>query len=504
MPGLVVTTGVRVGAAGTTDAPASSFFIVGTAERGPDSAYALIESMAQAESVYGGELAGTTLYRHLEIFFEEGGTRAYVRRVVGSGSDVADLESLGAPGDLDVVPVGAGTWANSDADGPLSVEIVAGVIAGTVRVVVTYGGGVVHRSGDCTTNRALADSINNNVSNLLVATYDPDAATVTPDGPYTFAGGNDDNDPTDPQMVDGLDSFLPELGAGAVAIPEYFGTDIWDGIKEHALLNNRVAFCGFENLYSGGGETPQDELDTAKAALVAGSGSVSYYGDTQVEQTKAGAVAFFWPHVTVPNATGGTDICSPESFAAAARCRAHVQTGSWRPAAGAISASRFVTGLLYPVTSALSDEANAARINPLRIVDNTVRVYGARSVSGDESNWRYITYRDTLNYIVVVAERRLEPYIFNVIDSRGVIFSDISATLTNMLEPLRAAGGIYEGRDAAGATTDRGYTVEVSDALNPQEQLAAGVIAAKVGVRVSSVGETINLVITKSNLTTGI
>ena len=35
MPGLVVTTGVRIGATGTTSAPSSSLFIVGTAERGP-------------------------------------------------------------------------------------------------------------------------------------------------------------------------------------------------------------------------------------------------------------------------------------------------------------------------------------------------------------------------------------------------------------------------------------------------------------------------------------
>ena len=208
--------------------------------------------------------------------------------------------------------------------------------------------------------------------------------------------------------------------------------------------------------------------------------------------------------MTAPNGTGGTRTLSPETFAAAARCRAHLQTGPWRPNAGIISASKFVKGLSQSVDSSTSDKANAARINPLRVIDGGVRVYGARSISADETNWRYITYRDTLNYIVVVAEKRLEPFIFNVIDSRRVVFSDISATLVNLLEPLRAAGGLYEGKDAAGNVTDRGYVVEVSDALNPQAQLAAGTIAAKVGVRVSSVGETINLLITKSNLTTAI
>jgi hypothetical protein len=46
MPGLVVTTGVRVGSTGTADAPSSSMFIVGSAERGPTDDYRLIESSA--------------------------------------------------------------------------------------------------------------------------------------------------------------------------------------------------------------------------------------------------------------------------------------------------------------------------------------------------------------------------------------------------------------------------------------------------------------------------
>lgn len=507
MPGLVVTTGVRIGAAGTTDAPASSLFIVGTAERGPVDEYRLIESMAQAEAVYGSYVAdGSTLYQHLEVFFEEGGTRAYVVRVAGGDAETAAALEMGPTGDLTLTPVGPGSWANAVTinDG-IRAEIIDGVTPSTVRIRVTYNGEILFTSSDCGSNRALAEAVNNNVGTYLSATYDPDAVLVSPDGEITTSGGADDNgatvgSPSDANMVAALDHFVPELGAGVVAIPEYSGNVIWDGIRAHCLDNSRIGFCAFENTV-----TSIDGVGGAISVLQNGDvDEIPYWGTTDAEKTNASVLAFYWPQVVAPNGTGGTRTLSPETFAAAARCRAHLQTGPWRPNAGVISASKFVTGLSQTVDSGVADKANAARINPLRVIEGGVRVYGARSISADETNWRYITYRDTLNYIVVVAEKRLEPFIFNIIDSRRVVFSDISATLVNLLEPLRAAGGLYEGRDASGKVTDRGYSVEVSDALNPQASLAAGVISAKVGVRVSSVGETINVVISKSNLTTAI
>jgi hypothetical protein len=507
MPGLVVTTGVRIGATGTTDAPSSSLFIVGTAERGPVGEYRLIESMAQAEATYGGYVADCTLYQHLEVFFEEGGTRAYVVRVCGEDGSTASSTVFGT-NSLILEPVGQGTWANGGNGGAigLTAEILDGVTPLTRRIRVRYNNEILFTSGDCGSNRALAEAVNANVGTYFSATYDTTDALVSVAGADWGTDGVDangifnDGGPADSVLVGALGSFVPELGAGVVAIPEYYGPTIWDGIRQHCLDNSRIGFCSFASDITA--------IDGTGGAIdVLNSGDTEeepYWGTNDDTKTKASVLAFYWPFVTAPNGTGGTRTLSPETFAAAARCRAHLQTGPWRPNAGIISASKFVNGLSQSVDSATSDKANAARINPLRVIDGGVRVYGARSISADETNWRYITYRDTLNYIVVVAEKRLEPFIFNVIDSRRVVFSDISATLVNLLEPLRAAGGLYEGKDASGNTTDRGYVVEVSDALNPQAQLASGTIAAKVGVRVSSVGETINLLITKSNLTTAI
>ena len=58
-----------------------------------------------------------------------------------------------------------------------------------------------------------------------------------------------------------------------------------------------------------------------------------------------------------------------------------------------------------------------------------------------------------------------------------------------------------EEYDEGGKQIDPGFTVQVNDAINPLTQLATGVIKAKIGARVSSIGDRIEVEITKSNLT---
>jgi hypothetical protein len=103
--------------------------------------------------------------------------------------------------------------------------------------------------------------------------------------------------------------------------------------------------------------------------------------------------------------------------------------------------------------------------------------------------------------VVYEAEIALEALLFLPIDGRRSTFSRVAATLTGIMERIRIGGGFYEAFDANGKQIDPGYTVQVNDAINPLTQLATGVIKAKVGARVSSVGDRIEVEITKSNLT---
>ena len=142
-----------------------------------------------------------------------------------------------------------------------------------------------------------------------------------------------------------------------------------------------------------------------------------------------------------------------------------------------------------------------AAVNPIKLVNGTTRIYGARSVSSDVANFRFITGRETVNYIVYQAKTGLEALVFQPIDGRRALFARIASTLVAIMERIRIGGGVYEAIDATGKLVDPGYSVVVNDSLNPVSQLASGTIKAKIGARISSIGETIEIEIVKSNLT---
>jgi hypothetical protein len=138
------------------------------------------------------------------------------------------------------------------------------------------------------------------------------------------------------------------------------------------------------------------------------------------------------------------------------------------------------------------------------VINGRVRIYGARTASNDEVNFRYITAQEMLNYVVVQAQAQLEDLVFSTIDGRQTLFANVKSRLINLLDPIRVNGGLYEAFDTTGRRIDYGYSVVVNEAINPVSQLAGGLIRAKVGIRVSSVGDQIEIAVTKSNLTASV
>jgi phage tail sheath protein FI len=213
-------------------------------------------------------------------------------------------------------------------------------------------------------------------------------------------------------------------------------------------------------------------------------------------------VAYFYPWVYIPTAVAGINrLIPPVGYAAAKRAVAHIQTGAHQPGAGLISVARYVNGVATDIDKTNGDALDDAYINAIRLINNTVRIYGARSMSSDVDNFRYITAQDVVNQVVVEANRSLEDLLFGVIDGRNTIFASVESKLFAILEPLRVNGALFEAFNATGKRVDFGYTVKCDSTINPTSQLATGLVKARVGMRVSSVGDKIEVEIIKSNLT---
>jgi phage tail sheath protein FI len=152
----------------------------------------------------------------------------------------------------------------------------------------------------------------------------------------------------------------------------------------------------------------------------------------------------------------------------------------------------------------VGDALDTESVNAIRIINNTIRIYGARSCSGDLPNFRYITAQDVLNHVVIESYRGLEDILFRPIDARNAMFVAIKQRLQSILEGLRTIGALYEAFDVNGRRIDYGYTVTCDSSINPIANLVDGTVTARVGLRVTGIGDSIQVDIIKSSLTASV
>ena len=498
MPGVVVTTAVRTGPTVPNLQPSSTFFIVGEAERGPTDRALLVTSLEEFEDYYGGFVSYGHLHPQIQAFFEEGGARCYVSRVVGaspsaSSGDISvgtkTLNTAGSNPAIVLTAVGAGAWSSN-------LDVSVTTLGSGFAVKLFLNDDQVYSTGECNNAQRAVNKINASIiasRYITAALPNAGAASLVPAvaAASAFSAGSDNRAAiTVANYVAALNLFNENLGAGAVAAPDLVNDEsfstfaVHEALINHAKANNRVALCSFPLAYE-----PDDAI-----------GSMTDYAEMEGAQN----AAFFWPYVTANRAPNTPITMSPEGYVAAKRSVAFNARGAWAPYAGLLSEASYITGLTTSVGKTVGNELDEGRVNALRFINGRVRVYGARSASADEDNFRYITAQETLNYIITESENRLEDLVFTAIDGRGVLFGQIEARLRALLYPIRQAGGLYEAFDALGERIDYGYTVVVNDAINPAYQLAQGIVRAKVGVRISSVGDQIVVNVTKSNLTASV
>ena len=486
MPGVVINTAVRTGPTGNTVRETSQAFFVGQIGRGPTNASVRVDSIEEFEAVYGGYVSYGYLYDTVATFFEEGGTRAYIARVVGPAATAGTLtiDDDSAAASLQIDAQGAGAWSAN-----IEVQIRAGIGNGTRALDLFYEGNIVFSTGDCLTAESMAGQVatNSTASRLVTITVvGTDMPAITVGSTPLSAGDDDRANITTTEYNAALDLFLDSYGAGVVANCESTNNLVHAALVAHANTHNRVAFL---HAAAGTGVT---------AAATAGR-------TIAVQYTNAEHAQMIYPWVYRPTSVPGVNrLIPPTGYFAGVRARAHNQVGPQQPGAGIISNARFINGVEIDISKTDGDALDDSNVAAIRTINNTIRVYGARSLSNDVANFRYLTGQEIVNHVVVEANRSLEDLMFSVIDGRNNVFASVQAKLIAILEPLRTSGALYEAFDANGKRIDYGYTVKCDTSLNPVTQLAEGLIKAKVGVRVSSVGDKIEVDIVKSNLTASV
>lgn len=485
MPGVVVTTTAVAGPSAPTRAPSSTYFTVGQAERGATDQAVLVTSFAEFSAQFGDRTTYGALWDDVRAYFEEGGTRAYIARVVGPAattgalaSALLDQHAVTPVATLNVTAASPGAWSSA-----AGVRVLAGTTAGTFRMQILSGGVVVRDYSNLRNPQEVVSRVNSDPLNHYVRLADAASATAAPlnnpapTGVLTLTAGTDDRASiTSTHYTAALTRFARPLGDGAVAVPG-IGSSVHAALIAHADANNRIALLA--------------------AARGADQTTLSGLADT----ADAKRAALYAPWVRVSDGYGGTRAISPEGYVAAVRAKAHETEGPWRAGAGEISKGRYVIAADEEFDSVKGNELDSARVNAIRTIAGSVRVYGARSTSSD-SNWSYITSADVVNRVVVACEAVLEPYVFSTIDSSGHLLATMRGSLIGVVQPMADAKGLFAlYNTATGDLIDPGYSVVTDDTINPVASLALNQVYARVGVRPSPTASMVFLTVTKAGVT---
>jgi hypothetical protein len=160
--------------------------------------------------------------------------------------------------------------------------------------------------------------------------------------------------------------------------------------------------------------------------------------------------------------------------------------------------------LKFDYTRSQGEQLDAGKVSAIRLINNTVRNYGWRSLSNDTDNYALLTGRDLLNRLVTESEKRLEAFVFQTIDGRGQLLSSINGTIVGIVEPYRQAGGLFERFDIEGNLVDPGYLVETGANVNTLDNLANNEVKARLSVRISPSAALITVTIVKVGLLAGL
>ncbi|MEG1971478.1 MAG: hypothetical protein RR101_15310, partial [Burkholderiaceae bacterium] len=242
MPGVSIRTATRSGPVNTPVPETGRYFVAGITARGPANQAVKCRSLAEFEVMFGGRVPTSYLHDDLRVFFEEGGTEAWVSRAVGGAATVGTvtLKDTTDPAAVDSVRVdaiGPGAWS-------ADVALLAGEpTGGGAFLFVSYGPTQeVHKADSV---EALVGKVNA-TSRLVRATHLGGNGTLAQSSPNLSAGDDKVDTVTASTVLNAVTTaFGAELGTGAVALPGYSATvdsgNVYVDLITWAKTTRRVA-----------------------------------------------------------------------------------------------------------------------------------------------------------------------------------------------------------------------------------------------------------------------
>ena len=446
-----------------------AWFVTGISEQGPDTPY-LVRGFSEFQSRFGARLANSLLYDSLEAFFREGGTRAYVSRVLGPTPVKAFVVLLdGSAGQvLRVEALDYGSYANA-------LNAVVAIAGSDFTITITHD-----TLGTLETSPTLADkqaAIDWSASSSYVRITSAGASVLDPAaGTFSLATGTDDSgNATETQWTTALGRFTSDLGAGQVSAPGRTTSAAQIALLAHAAAQNRVALVDPVN--------GADRATLVAAAAALRSDANARYG------------AMFAPWAQIPGIVAGTLRTVPYSAIQAGLMARQVRANE--PAAGFNGRAQYAVGVVTSFTDADRETLNTGGVNIARMLNGGVTTYGYRTLVSPTGLPGWLSLGGTR--LIMEATSKFEAigeqYAFAQIDGEGRVFQRLAGQLTGVCIQY------YEESQLYGATPQDAFLVDTGDAVNTSTTIANGDIRAVVYLKVSPFAELVRMEIVKKQIT---
>lgn len=439
----------------------STAFVVGVTQRGPiDSAVAL-SSIGDYVRYYGDRITTGPVYDALDVFFREGGTRAYVGRVVGPTAAAATVNVPGSSGTSIVATAKApGTWYNG-----LTVKAVSA--SGGYRLEIYSGSTLLASSATLALNSDAPTFINNYIA------FTAGGGSTTPttgSTTYALTGGTDGSTITQTQKNTALALFTKSYGPGKVLAPGDTAAAMHAAMSVHAEANNRLAYVDLP-------DTPTVGTITSAAA-------------TNSALADADRVAQFAGSVVVPYTGGVTRTVSLAAAAAGLEAR--------KNRIGNVGAVAAFDAFPFSYVSSFSQNFSDADVETLVLAGVNVgkNEYGLLELFGyttalprtNDTYWM-LNAANIRMAIRARGERICHSFLGQVISNQTTSLGALEGALKGMLLEFFNDGNLFSETN----TPSEAFQVIVDASNNPTEQLALGNVNASLNVRIAPYVEFVNI-----------
>lgn len=453
---------------------------LGWAPQGPVGIAGLVLSWSDFTRQYGGLDNRSYLGYSVYQFFANGGTQAYIIRIVGTGNAPASVTLSGV---LTVTAQSPGLWGNS-----YGVTIKNLATAGRFQLQVyrlpSGGSPILVESFEnlsmSTTDSRFVASIVNNQSNfvnaaIIGASPSPPANQATP---VPLTGGLDGT-----VLAPASTTGAP---AGAFETAVLPGSGVGVDILEHVDLFNLLCVPGEAEPVTLGGlatfcqnhravliaDCYQDATFQALSSA-GGPPSAITSGD------KAAYAAFYFPWLNAPDPlqTNIPRPFPPCGFIAGIYAQTDTTRGVWKAPAGTEAALTGVVGASVPLNDSENGFLNPVAVNCIRDfnVYGTV-VWGARTAQGNDqigSDWKYVPVRRMALFIEESLFRALKWVVFE--PNADPLWSEIRLNVGAFMQNLFRQGAFQ------GMTPQDAYFVKCDDETTTQNDINLGIVNIAVG-----------------------